>query len=95
MNSLLQASVPVMRLNNALLLACVDGTLPLQEREQVRQAIEKSATATERMTLLRASQLPYPQAFASQRLSPLPATLVKKVEQMALAAAQVKAATED
>jgi anti-sigma factor RsiW len=84
-----------MRLNDALLLACADGTLPQHEHEQTRQAIEKSATATRRMALLRASQLPYPQAFSSQRLSPVPVTLVKIVEKIALAAAQVQAAKDD
>ncbi|HEY2607711.1 anti-sigma factor [Paraburkholderia sp. RL18-103-BIB-C] len=68
------------------LLAYVDGTLPTREREAVEHALSGSADASRRVARLRASSLPYAQAFAQQALPPMPESLRAWVGDMARAA---------
>lgn len=75
-----------MKPDDIQLMAYADGTLSARERGEVEQAINVTLGAAERLALLQASQLPYADAFASQKLPPVPASLVAKIEEMARAA---------
>ncbi|MEQ5842243.1 anti-sigma factor [Paraburkholderia acidicola] len=68
------------------LLAYVNGELPAHERAEIEQALRSSPDAAQQVALLRASQLPYREAFAQQKLPPVPAGLAQKIDDMARAA---------
>ena len=68
------------------LMAYVDGTLPAREREAVERALSGSSDAMRRVARLRASSLPYAQAFAQQALPPMPEGLSERIGDMARAA---------
>ena len=70
------------------LLAYVNGELPAHERAEIEQALRSSPDVAEQVALLRASQLPYREAFARQKLPPVPAGLAQKIDDMARAAGQ-------
>jgi anti-sigma factor RsiW len=59
-----------MVIDDILLMAYVDGELPLRERQEVEKAIDASADLAERAALLKASKLPYQVAYAHQKLPP-------------------------
>lgn len=69
-----------MKIDDASLLAYVDGELSASEREQVEKAIRESADLASRVSMLRASQLPYRRAFEQQALPPMPQSLGLSVE---------------
>jgi anti-sigma factor RsiW len=69
-----------MKIDDASLLAYVDGELSAQERAWVEKAIQESGELAARVALLRASGLPYQQAFAQQSLPPLPESLSRNVD---------------
>lgn len=71
-----------MKLDDILLMAYVDGELPPQERQQVETEIASSPDVAERVALLTASCLAYREAFAHQKLPPVPARLTKTIEEM-------------
>nr|WKF62066.1 hypothetical protein HUO10_006598 [Paraburkholderia busanensis] len=71
-----------MKIDDAILLAYVDGELSANECEKVERAMHDSADVASRVSLLRASQLPYGEAFAQQSLPPVPASLSRSVEDM-------------
>ncbi|WP_082508677.1 anti-sigma factor family protein [Burkholderia sp. Leaf177] len=75
-----------MKSDDILLMAYVDGELPLHEREEVERELRTSPDVAERVALLQASRLPYRDAFAGQKLPPVPASLTAKIEEMARAA---------
>jgi anti-sigma factor RsiW len=75
-----------MKSDDILLMAYVDGELPPHEREEVERELRTSADVAERVALLRASRLPYRDAFAGQTLPPVPPSLSAKIEEMARAA---------
>jgi anti-sigma factor RsiW len=75
-----------MKSDDIWLLAYVDGELPLHEREEVERELRTSPDVAERVALLQASRLPYRDAFAGQKLPPVPASLTAKIEEMARAA---------
>jgi anti-sigma factor RsiW len=75
-----------MKSDDTWLLAYVDGKLPPHEREEVERELRISPDAAERVALLQASRLPYRDAFAGQKLPPVPASLTAKIEEMARAA---------
>jgi anti-sigma factor RsiW len=75
-----------MKSTDTLLMAYVDGELPPHEREEVERELRTSADVAERVALLRASRLPYRDAFAGQTLPPVPPSLSAKIEEMARAA---------
>ncbi|WP_438390631.1 anti-sigma factor family protein [Caballeronia sp. DA-9] len=82
-----------MKSDDTLLMAYVDGELPPHEREEVERELRTSPDVAERVALLQASRLPYRDAFAGQKLPPVPASLTAKIEEMARAA-KIKAATQ-
>ncbi|MFM0739413.1 anti-sigma factor [Paraburkholderia xenovorans] len=87
-----------MNIDDAILLAYVDGDLPGDECVKVEQAIHESAEVASRVSMLRASQLPYKDAFDQQSLPPVPESLTRSVEELirqhaAKAAAQHNAAS--
>lgn len=71
-----------MKTDDILLMAYVDGELPAQEREEVEKQIAASAEVAERVALFEASRLPYGDAFAKQKLPPVPESLRKAIEDM-------------
>jgi len=75
-----------MKSDDILLMAYVDGELPLHEREEVERELRTSPEVAERVGPLQASRLPYRDAFAGQTLPPVPASLTAKIEEMARAA---------
>jgi anti-sigma factor RsiW len=83
-----------MKTDDILLIAYVDGDLPPQDRQEVEKEIEESSEIAERVALLQASRLPYREAFAHQKLPPVPESLTKRIEELtraALAAENAKA----
>jgi anti-sigma factor RsiW len=56
--------------------------LPADERARVERAIHESDDLTSRLSSLRASQLPYAEAFSLQALPPLPETLRRNVDEL-------------
>ena len=75
-----------MKSDDILLMAYVDGELPPHQREEVERELRTSPDVAERVALLQASRLPYRDAFAAQKLPPVPPSLSAKIEEMARAA---------
>ncbi|WP_246793513.1 anti-sigma factor family protein [Burkholderia perseverans] len=71
-----------MTIDDASLLAYVDGELPPEDRARIETAIGTSQELASRVTLLRASQLPYGEAFAQQALPPVPESLARSVDEL-------------
>jgi anti-sigma factor RsiW len=71
-----------MRVDDAILMAYVDGELPAGECVTIEAAIRESAEVASRASLLEASQLPYVEAFGRQSLPPLPASLSRGVDEL-------------
>ncbi|MFM0643030.1 anti-sigma factor [Paraburkholderia bryophila] len=71
-----------MKIDDAILLAYVDGDLPDDECVKVEHAIHESAEIASRVSMLRASQLPYAEAFDQQSLPPVPESLSRSVDEM-------------
>jgi anti-sigma factor RsiW len=69
-----------MKIDDASLLAYVDGELSADERARVERAIQESEELASRVSLLRASDLPYQDAFALQSLPPMPESLSRNVD---------------
>ncbi|APR39035.1 anti-sigma factor [Paraburkholderia sp. SOS3] len=74
-----------MKLDDMLLMAYVDGDLSPIERQEIEKEIAASPEAAERVALFSASRLPYNDAFADQKLPPVPESLTKKIEALARA----------
>jgi anti-sigma factor RsiW len=72
----------MMIVNDASLLAYVDGELPPRERANIENAMRVSADTAVCVSMLRASQLPYAAAFGRQALPPVPETLARQVDQL-------------
>ncbi|CAB3750132.1 anti-sigma factor family protein [Paraburkholderia humisilvae] len=72
-----------MKIDDILLLSYVDGLLPADQKQQVEEGIGSSAELAERVALLRASRLPYQNAFAHQKLPDVPERLVALVGRIA------------
>ncbi|MGF6855846.1 anti-sigma factor [Paraburkholderia sp. CI3] len=71
-----------MTIDDTTLLAYVDGELPPDECTHVESAIRESDDVASRLSILRASQLPYAEAFSQQALPPVPETLRRKVDEL-------------
>ena len=87
-----------MMVDDATLLAYVDGTLPPDECAHVERAMRESDDVALRLSTLRASQLPYAEAFSQQTLPPLPETLRRNVDELIrqhLAGARTPSAAND
>uniref|UniRef100_UPI000A741588 anti-sigma factor family protein n=1 Tax=Paraburkholderia kirstenboschensis TaxID=1245436 RepID=UPI000A741588 len=82
-----------MKLDDSQLIAYADGELSASQAESVERALAESADLRDSVELLRASRLPYREAFAAQKLPPLPDELRLRIEAMA-ADAQNKPAAE-
>jgi len=83
-----------MNLDDIQLMAYVDGTLPQHDHDAVEREASVSPDVANRVAMLRASQLPYGEAFAQQKLPPVPAGLTARIEEMARVA-KVPAARPD
>ncbi len=72
-----------MKTDDILLIAYVDGDLPPQDRQEVEKEIgsRRGRRVAERVALLQASRLPYQEAFAHQKLPPVPESLTRKIEE--------------
>ncbi|WP_322103314.1 anti-sigma factor [Paraburkholderia sp. J41] len=77
-----------MKLDEVELLAYANGELPPHERDRVEKALRESPDAQAQLALLRASDLPYQEAFARAALPPVPESLAAAVGQMARDAAR-------
>ena len=75
-----------MKPDDSQLIAYADGELSAREAASVESALAQSADLRESVALLRASRLPYREAFAVQKLPPLPDELRRRIESMAQAA---------
>jgi anti-sigma factor RsiW len=82
-----------MKTDDILLMAYVDGELPPREDQEVENEIAASPDVAKRVALFRASRLPYREAFAHQKLPPIPESLTKKIEEMARTHAAMPANT--
>lgn len=76
-----------MKTDDILLLAYVDDELAPFERETVEREIGASPELAERVAHLQASRLPYRQAFAAQKLPPVPDSLKRKIAELAAVSA--------
>src|SRR5260370_2772064 len=83
-----------MSVDEGMLMAYVDGTLTARERQEVERQIAESADVVARVARLEKSRLPYREAFASQKLPPVPESLARRLGEMAqMQAATTRAAT--
>jgi anti-sigma factor RsiW len=80
-----------MKTDDIQLMAYVDGNLPPQDRQKIEAEIRGSVKTAARIALLQASRLPYRQAFAHQKLPPVPQGLIKRIADMVLAALEPRA----
>jgi anti-sigma factor RsiW len=71
-----------MKIDDASLLAYVDGELSTDECTQVEKAIRESDEIASRVAMLRASQLSYIDAFDQQALPPVPESLSRSVDEL-------------
>jgi len=77
-----------MKTDDIQLMAYADGNLSPHEREEIEADIRVSIKAAIRVTRLQASRLPYREAFAYQKLPPVPQRLIRKISEMVAAAAE-------
>jgi anti-sigma factor RsiW len=77
-----------MKMDSILLMAYVDGELSAEERHEVEKEIAVSPDAAELVAQLQSARLPYAEAFAQQKLPPVPDSLTEAVTAMARAHAQ-------
>jgi anti-sigma factor RsiW len=81
-----------MKMDTILLMAYVDGELSAEESQEVEKEIAVSPDAAEFVAQLQTARLPYADAFAQQKLPPVPDTLTKAIAAMAEAHAQTQRA---
>jgi anti-sigma factor RsiW len=74
-----------MKIDDTLLMAYVDGELAPQDCRQIESRLAASPELAERIALFTASRLPFREAFAQQKLPPVPESLKSTIEQMARA----------
>ncbi|ASW03543.1 anti-sigma factor family protein [Paraburkholderia aromaticivorans] len=84
-----------MKPDDSQLIAYADGELSASQAESVERALAESADLRESVDLLRASRLPYREAFAAQKLPPLPDDLRLRIEAMAAKAENQSVATKE
>jgi anti-sigma factor RsiW len=63
-------------------MAYVDGDLPAERRAELETAIAHSADLASRLSVMRASVLPYGAAFERQKLPPVPPELEKRIAEL-------------
>jgi anti-sigma factor RsiW len=81
-----------MKVDDTVLMAYVDDELSPQERQQIEDELRAHAELADKVALFKASRLPYREAFAAQKLPPVPASLIKRVDD--LIRAQTEAAKQ-
>lgn len=69
--------------DDALLMAYVDGELTPQQNQELERLIDASPDLAERVSRLMASCLPYEEAFARQKLPPVPESLKLNIAALA------------
>ena len=74
-----------MKMDSILLMAYVDGELSAEECQEVEKEIAVSPDAAEFVAQLQTARLPYAEAFAQQKLPPMPDSLTSAVAAMARA----------
>ncbi|MGH8779444.1 anti-sigma factor family protein [Paraburkholderia sp.] len=72
-----------MSMDETRLMAYVDGTLPVDERTEIEHEIAGSPEAAECVARFEASRLPYREAFARQKLPPVPPELAAQIDELA------------
>jgi anti-sigma factor RsiW len=72
-----------MKPDDSQLIAYADGELSASQAASVENALTECADLRDSVELLRASRLPYREAFAAQKLPPLPDALRLRIEAMA------------
>jgi anti-sigma factor RsiW len=77
-----------MKVDDTVLMAYVDDELSPQERQQIEDELRAHAEFADKVALFKASRLPYREAFATQKLPPVPASLVKRVDDLIRAQAE-------
>ncbi|MGH8777591.1 anti-sigma factor family protein [Paraburkholderia sp.] len=83
-----------MKPDDIQLLAYVNGELPEHARDEIERAVSTSPDIAEQVALLRASRLPYREAFAQQKLPPVPSRLAAQIEALAHETAQKNSAAQ-
>lgn len=86
-----------MKVDDTVLMAYVDDELSPQERQQIEDELRVHAELADKVVLFQASRLPYREAFAAQKLPPVPESLVKRVDDLIRAhteAAKLSAAAQ-
>lgn len=81
-----------MKVDDIVLMAYVDNELSSNDRQKVELEIRAHAQIAEQVALLEASRLSYCDAFANQKIPPVPAGLTKHIEEMVWAHAARPAA---
>jgi anti-sigma factor RsiW len=80
-----------MKTDDVQLMAYVDGNLSPQDRQEIEAEVRGSVKTAARVALLQASRLPYSEAFAYQKLPPVPQRLIKKITELVCAALDARA----
>ena len=71
-----------MKVDDIMLMAYVDGELDIEERREIERELDESPELAERIELFRASSLPFHDAFAQQKLPPVPDSLTRKIAEL-------------
>jgi anti-sigma factor RsiW len=74
-----------MKVDDVMLMAYVDGELDGESRREIERELAVSSELAGRIELFRASSLPYQDAFAHQKLPPVPESLTRKIAELARA----------
>ena len=80
-----------MKTDDIQLMAYVDGILSPQDRQEIEAEVRVSVKTATRVALLQASRLPYGEAFAHQKLPPVPQRLMRKIAELVHAALEARA----
>src|ERR1700739_3436358 len=71
-----------MKVDDTVLMAYVDDELSPQERQEIEDELRAHAELADKVALFQASRLPYREAFAEQKLPPVPASLARRVDDL-------------
>ncbi|WP_109477439.1 anti-sigma factor [Paraburkholderia sp. C35] len=86
-----------MKVDDTVLMAYVDDELSPNERQQIEDELRAHAELADKVALFQASRLTYREAFATQKLPPVPASLIRRVDDLIRAqteAARISAAAQ-
>ncbi|MBP0588606.1 anti-sigma factor [Paraburkholderia sp. LEh10] len=71
-----------MNVDDTVLMAYVDDELSPHERQQIEDELRAHAELADKVALFRASRLPYRDAFATQKLPAVPASLSRRIDDL-------------